>query len=235
MKTILIGDIHGSFSQFDALLQRMELSVSQDRLILLGDLIDRGPDSYEVVQRVIHLKKHMDDRMVILRGSHERLFLNHANPKDALLWRAAGRNATIRSFTRNGEELSFYSKGMEQNTVLYYEDVFFQCAHAGVKEEPISLNDEYTLTMAHFLTRRNRYQGKLTITGHIHLKYPAYFDGQGGNPIRLRYGERLALPRRGVICLDTGCGNGGALTGMAIMGTEYLLDCAAFEGKKGNP
>ncbi len=48
MKTFVIGDIHGCCRAFDGLLEKLHPDASSDRLILLGDLFDRGPDSWEI-------------------------------------------------------------------------------------------------------------------------------------------------------------------------------------------
>ena len=45
MRTIIVGDIHGCMLELKSLLSAVKLSTLSDRLILLGDIIDRGPDS----------------------------------------------------------------------------------------------------------------------------------------------------------------------------------------------
>ena len=52
MKTHIIGDIHGCRRPFEELLGILDPDPSRDRLILLGDLFDRGPDSWGVLQIV---------------------------------------------------------------------------------------------------------------------------------------------------------------------------------------
>ena len=52
-----IGDIHGCFDKLKALIQKIDIDFETDRLIFLGDYIDRGPCSYEVVDYLIELKK----------------------------------------------------------------------------------------------------------------------------------------------------------------------------------
>jgi len=79
--------------------------------------------------------------------------------------------------------------------------------------------------MDHGVTRKNTYTGKLTITGHIHLMEPTWFDGSGGKGKPLPYGEWLPLPERGVICLDTGCAEGNKLTAMVVSDGQYRLHC----------
>lgn len=222
MRTIIIGDIHGQAEQFNRLLEKVAFSPAQDRLILLGDLIDRGTDSYGVLRRVMRLKREMGENMVILRGSHEMLLLS-PKWKDKLLWRLVGRNATIRSLNQHGAKISDYARWFEENTVPYYEDRYFRCVHAAVKNEPLKEQDDYTLMMSHTLTKKNQYKGKLTVTGHIHLKEPMYFDGFGGKR-KLSYGKKMKLPGCGVICIDTGCGTKNCpLTGMVIENAEYTL------------
>ena len=52
MRTIIIGDVHGCAKELSALLDKVKADPEKDRLIMLGDLFDRGPESYEVFQIV---------------------------------------------------------------------------------------------------------------------------------------------------------------------------------------
>lgn len=224
MRTIIVGDIHGECDKFESLLIKIDFSEADDRLILLGDLIDRGHDSYRVVSLATELKKVMGDRLIILRGSHEKMLLSD-RLNDKFLQCIVGYGATVRSFHKNSDDIRRYKEWFNRNTVTYFEDEHFQCAHAAVKTSPICTNDEYTLTMNHSEAKKNRYNGKLTITGHIHLSKPTYFDGRGGKCFTLDYEAERKLPESGIICIDTNCGNGGQLTAMIICGEAYRLEC----------
>jgi len=68
-----IADIHGCCKTFQALLKKIRLRASDD-LYLLGDYIDRGPDSKGVLDTVMGL----DCRVHALRGNHEDLWLKTA-------------------------------------------------------------------------------------------------------------------------------------------------------------
>jgi hypothetical protein len=68
-RTIIVGDIHGCIDEFDELIKTLSYDKQRDRLILLGDLIDRGPDSVKVIQRA----REMDLECVM--GNHEAKFL----------------------------------------------------------------------------------------------------------------------------------------------------------------
>ena len=224
MKTIIIGDIHGCYEEFIALLETCGFCPEKDRLILNGDLMDRGPCSWEVLQKAKQLSTEMGDRFILIRGSHEKLLLDSAeNWKDRLLWNLVGKGAAVRSFRQHGEDLLSSRVWIEANSRLWYQESLFQCAHAGVKTEKIEDNDEHTLLMDHAITRKNQYCGKLTITGHIHLKQPTYFDGSGSKGTILDYHKWTPLPEKGIICIDTGCSEGNRLTAMVIHdGKSYL-------------
>ena len=226
MKTIIIGDIHGCCDQFEQLLAQVSFDDACDRLILLGDLMDRGRDSCKVYHRAVELQKRMGSRFVLLRGSHEKLLLNDSpRLRDRLLWRLVGKGATIRSFRQHNERMEDSITWFRAHSVMYHVDHHFQCVHAAIRNENPADNNEYTLLMDHCLTKMNLYDGKLTITGHIHLKEPTWFDGSGRNDQPLPYGEWMPLPERGVICLDTGCAEGNKLTAMIAIDEQYLLHC----------
>jgi hypothetical protein len=75
-RTIIIGDVHGCLLELDHLLQQLN-PTSDDHLVFIGDLIDRGPHSVEVVQRVYELS-HMH-RLDLILGNHEEKFLRYAD------------------------------------------------------------------------------------------------------------------------------------------------------------
>ncbi|HAV12101.1 MAG TPA: metallophosphoesterase [Opitutae bacterium] len=70
-RTIAIGDIHGCADEFEQLLNTLELT-KDDRVIQVGDLINRGPDSH----RVLELARHYKIEAIL--GNHEhRLLMSH--------------------------------------------------------------------------------------------------------------------------------------------------------------
>lgn len=73
-RTLVIGDIHG---QFDELVKALEFSCyrTDDRLVFLGDYIDYGSKSKEVIEFLIDCKK-ANPLNIFLRGNHEDMLLN---------------------------------------------------------------------------------------------------------------------------------------------------------------
>lgn len=74
-RLIAIGDIHGCHEEFAELLSLLELQ-PDDRLILLGDLVNRGPDSHRVIELA------QTHRAIPLLGNHELRLLNYRRTRD---------------------------------------------------------------------------------------------------------------------------------------------------------
>ena len=131
-KVYAISDIHGHKLTFDKLLHKIQFE-KKDKLFVLGDLIDRGPDSKGVFDSIIQLKKNGFDINCLL-GNHEQLLLNaYANPADEQIWLRNGGGQTLQSFSCN------MSKDIDQKYIQfihtfkpYYEWDRFLFVHAGI-------------------------------------------------------------------------------------------------------
>jgi serine/threonine protein phosphatase 1 len=93
-----ISDIHGCNETFGALLEQIDFSTN-DELYILGDLIDRGPNSKGVFDRIFRLQTE-GHNITCLRGNHEQLFLDayQGDILQAELWLENGGVQTLRSF-----------------------------------------------------------------------------------------------------------------------------------------
>lgn len=67
MSTYAIGDLQGCLAPFDALLARIGFNPDRDRLLLAGDLVNRGPDSLGTLRRVHELR----DNIQVVLGNHD--------------------------------------------------------------------------------------------------------------------------------------------------------------------
>lgn len=100
-----IGDIHGCYLLLRDLLARIAAdaeATAQGRrpiVILLGDLIDRGPHSAQVVEAVAWLLRFHPFEVRLLMGNHERAMLTFIDhPEDAAEWLSFGGDATLLSY-----------------------------------------------------------------------------------------------------------------------------------------
>lgn len=95
-KIFAVGDVHGEETRFQHMLTKW--NPDSQRLVLLGDFIDRGENSYGV----LHLAKQLHDQYgaVILSGNHEQLFLNwiDAPVEENDVYLPQGGRETLRSF-----------------------------------------------------------------------------------------------------------------------------------------
>lgn len=90
MRVLAIGDIHGC--------SRDAVSPAPDDVIVaLGDLVDWGPDSRGVLDRLLALRSRC--RLIALRGNHEEMMLwSRRNAVEHAIWLRAGGDATLRSY-----------------------------------------------------------------------------------------------------------------------------------------
>ncbi|HXB10247.1 MAG TPA: metallophosphoesterase [Puia sp.] len=66
MRTFVLGDLHGAHKALKQCLQRAAFDYRKDRLIQLGDIVDRYPDVYECVEELLKVKN-----LVVVRGNHD--------------------------------------------------------------------------------------------------------------------------------------------------------------------
>ncbi len=97
----VIGDVHGFNQTLRSLLNLLELE-PEDRVVLLGDLIDRGPDSFDVVRCA-----REDHRIHCVKGNHEHLMVEnfsmekiHEPNQDSTAWFHVGGRETVSSYFR---------------------------------------------------------------------------------------------------------------------------------------
>jgi serine/threonine protein phosphatase 1 len=97
-RRIAIGDIHGCLKTFRALVENEIHLEKDDELFLIGDFIDRGPDSKGVLDYVTSLE-HKGYNIRAVRGNHEEMLLESLTDERFLAgWLYNGAEATLNSF-----------------------------------------------------------------------------------------------------------------------------------------
>jgi serine/threonine protein phosphatase 1 len=100
-----IPDIHGRLDLLNKLLDILFtthlLDLAVDKLVFMGDMIDRGPQSKQVLDKIRELEANHPDNVIVLAGNHEWLAIDaYINPTEdnQYLWHRNGGIATLESF-----------------------------------------------------------------------------------------------------------------------------------------
>ena len=96
----VIGDIHGCLLELELLLEQIP---RKDKLVFLGDYIDRGPESAGVVDRLLKEK----ERSIFIKGNHETMFLSYFKSP-------ANERIPDSAFIMNGGEITLHSYGLKR-------------------------------------------------------------------------------------------------------------------------
>jgi serine/threonine protein phosphatase 1 len=146
MKSFVIGDIHGNERELRYLIDGLPLSHG-DRLVFLGDYIDRGPNSRGVVSYLVELPKQLSSiEFIFLKGNHEDMFLSFlgigGHHGDMFL--INGGKATVSSYGIQSEKpspqevlsiLPDEHRKFYLALLRYYVMDRFLCVHAGIDPE----------------------------------------------------------------------------------------------------
>jgi serine/threonine protein phosphatase 1 len=142
LRQIAIGDIHGCVKTFRVLVKDELRLTPNDHLIVLGDMIDRGPDSKGVIDEIIALKER-GIRVQVLQGNHEEMMINASLNNESLdYWLRNGGQETLDSFgVKHVSEIPTSYLDFIRFTELYIETAETIFVHAGLnfnKSNPFS-------------------------------------------------------------------------------------------------
>jgi serine/threonine protein phosphatase 1 len=180
MNTYVIGDVHARLKLLDQLIRDVPWDIKTDKIVFLGDLIDRGPDAREVVDRVLELAD-ANPNVVVLRGNHEQMLLDCLDYQD-LQW-LIPENGGIRTLESYGFNLTMLEdisdiqipEDHEQffrSLPFFHEDEQAIYVHAGlIPGEHPSETDPDVLLWMRDMDFYKGYEGKLCFFGHTPTQY----------------------------------------------------------------
>lgn len=119
---LVMGDIHGCLDEFNELVNKMEYQQGRDRLVLLGDLTDKGPDSLGVVRRARELGA------MCVRGNHDDKVIRIAS---YLRSQGGGDGDAQRASTKDEDE---EDKGKALPEGHVHDDIKWTNHHFGIAE-----------------------------------------------------------------------------------------------------
>ncbi len=196
-KIFIIGDVHGCSEMLKRLVEKIGWDPGKDRLIFVGDYIDRGENSKGVVDFIVSLQEISPD-VTCLIGNHETLFLDYLNGVDRKLFLLNGGMNTLESY-------EFHKIENEDNLLPPSHKKFFNSlesmvelqgyyvVHAGFKpgvpiekqtlEDMVWIRDSFIYSEHDF--------GKKVIFGHTPFYEPFIMDNKIGIDTGAVYGNRL--------------------------------------------
>lgn len=200
-RLFVIGDIHGCLDMLKRLMEKIGWQPEKDRLIFLGDYIDRGQNPKGVVDYILGLRKS-SSYVECLVGNHEAMFLDYLSGRDRELFLLNGGSKTIESYsfnrTQEGESLipkdhmTFY-----QSLKPYIETQDYYIVHAGfrpgVEIEKQELED--MVWIREKFIHSNFDFGKRVIFGHTPFREPLVMENKIGLDTGAVFGNKLT-------CLD---------------------------------
>lgn len=196
-KLFAIGDIHGHFDKLVGLIDKIGVDFERDRIVFLGDYIDRGPDAYQVVEYLIDLKKKCP-RSIFLKGNHEYMLEKYLAGGDSFNYLVNGGRQTVDSYLKNvptaGDALippahrEFFN-----SLLLFYETKAYIFVHAGLKPK-IPLEKQRSrdmLWIRNSFIRSSYHHGKKVVFGHTPVSAPLVEENKIGLDTGVAYGGRL--------------------------------------------
>ncbi len=238
-RSFVVGDIHGDSDALSCVMAQLPPLTAKDTLVFLGDYLDRGPRSAQVIELVMQLPGSTPAKVVTLRGNHEDAWLRVmdegwdnfvATPKNGTL-------ATLRSYTGGGFPRPDEAPSTEEFAAMSNASFFPERVKAWLRSLPFWYEDEYAIYVhgclpaqadGSFLHPRDvkppgvlswcsdprffeKYAGKRVVVGHTNTRLlpQALSEHTPEDPTDL-------FRHGGVFGLDTGCGVGGFLTALQL-------------------
>ena len=203
MSFYVMSDIHGCFDEFIKMLDKIEYT-SNDCLILAGDNIDRGDQSFEMVN---WLMEHKSPKTVLLRGNHEEEFIEYVNILNTIqdnislydiceqLYLNTGFfdlygtiRYLIKEYNFTIDDLNKWADFFSKMPLLFKKKVGtkrFIVAHAGyicsIKGLKYSSNKEFYLYAREDNFLHGGYEGATIITGHTPTIIESEFSYNNGD------------------------------------------------------
>src|SRR5262245_59070274 len=151
-RTIAIGDIHGDVKHLTRLLEQLPTLTSDDTVVFIGDYLDRGPASRQVIECIEAFRTDFPGRCVTLRGNHEDAWLRSLDEPHPGFLLPAGNGCleTMRSFVDcsqipDNEQVALllspnkwfpqHLRDWMRRLPVWYEDEHAVYVHAGLEGE----------------------------------------------------------------------------------------------------
>jgi serine/threonine protein phosphatase 1 len=206
-KTFVIGDIHGCHQALLELWHKISPIAEDDTIVFLGDYIDRGPDSRQVIDEILEIKRRLP-WVITLLGNHEQMLLDFLEGRKTPFLEVGGTE-TLASYGvtpggSNNSELPSTHLDFFRGLITFWQNQEAIYVHAGLMPgRPLALQPKSWLLWAREEFLESDYDfGKPVIFGHTPFPHP-----------------HLGKHRIGI---DTGVVYGGQLTCLVLPDMKFI-------------
>jgi bis(5'-nucleosyl)-tetraphosphatase (symmetrical) len=198
LRTIIVGDVHGCLEELEALLSKVDHRCGKDRLIFVGDLINKGPHSLQVLEKVRSMSAE------VVMGNHEWKFLQYLKKN------SSPSEGFFQLKRQMGEQLLFWQEWLSRLPAFIEADQFL-VVHGGLvphqhpSETPISI-----------LCRIRTWDGEGKDLNNP--SNPSWYELYRLPKLVVfgHWAKRGLVIRKNVMGLDTGCVYGNQLTAVVL-------------------
>lgn len=232
MKYFVVSDIHGMANQFERILEKW--NPKEEELVLLGDYVDRGEESKEVLEKILELKKEYGSQLTVLLGNHDLIFMDFIeNPEGngEFYYHVGGRETVVSLLKPYAENILYDTHAyaaflieehyeevlmfLKEGAKLFWETEGLLFTHAGYQ----TLFENYQNSKeSDFTNIRNHYKhknetGLVNVFGHTTTNLMNE-DGNF-NPWVKKDGTFIGI--------DGGCCFGGQLNAVVLNGEGKII------------
>ena len=209
-KPFIIGDVHGCFNEFLKLLEKINYDKKTHRLIFVGDIINRGPQSFDMLKWV---KKEGAEAVL---GNHEQAFIQSAQ-----------RNIPLRPILEQlkkemGRSLAEWINWISSWPV-YIEEEDFIVVHAGLVpgEHPHDSSPKFLMNIRTWDQKGGNIKDETN---------PPWYNFYKRNKLVIygHWAKQGLTIRSNTIGLDSGCVYGGSLSGV-FLPERQVIQVSAFK------
>lgn len=200
-RTLAIGDVHGCDRALRTLIGAVA-PTQADTVVMLGDLVDRGPDSCDVLDQVWRLQSRC--RVIVIQGNHEEMMLRALDGEGWNMWMQFGGEETLESYDGDPRRIPESHRDLLDSTVDYWDTPTTIFVHANLQPDvPLEEQHSVCLRWMHLDGRERPFDPRRrVICGHT--------PQSNGLP--------LVMP--GWVCIDTDCQRGGWLSCLDVDGNH---------------
>lgn len=210
--TYCMSDIHGELDKYQAMLKLINFS-NKDTLIIVGDVIDRGPDGVDILLDIMSRKN-----ILFVLGNHEELLLSTLGPNNSFgarqIWQSNGGGKT-------------------RKDLLYCRDTETRCRIIRfLLNTPDHLEMEVNGTLFHFVHGYPGGSRDIRLWERPKKKQPAPFADKiavVGHTPTIDYAEDKTTPMviwygDGIIDIDCGCGHNDPRARLACLCLDTMQE-----------